>query len=214
MKNICSKATILILAIGLTACQSNQTQKKYTQAEIDSLRKAFQIYVEKKNQKFKNADWSPLKDKDKEQFGGLWYYPYQIEWRFKGPIHTYNPPDSITITGTGENDVRSALKYGYFQFNKDGQEHKLQIIKILSKNPSEEGHLFLGFWDETSGQSTYGGGRYINLEKAADGQYIVDFNYAYNPYCAYSDRYSCAIPPKENELSLAITAGEKAFNKH
>ncbi|NIU01421.1 MAG: DUF1684 domain-containing protein, partial [Nitrosopumilaceae archaeon] len=72
----------------------------------------------------------------------------------------------------------------------------------------------LGFTDKTSGDETYGGGRYIDLVEHDRNHYVIDFNKAYNPYCAYNPKYSCAIPPEENHLAIAVTAGEKIFKEH
>ncbi len=76
-------------------------------------------------------------------------------------------------------------------------------------------HLFLPFTDLTSGEESYGGGRYIDLETTGiiNNRLVIDFNKAYNPYCTYSDGYNCPIPPRENDLPVAIRAGEKAFAK-
>lgn len=71
--------------------------------------------------------------------------------------------------------------------------------------------LFVPFVDETSGKETYGSGRYLDLEQARGDDYVLDFNMAYNPYCAYNDDYVCPIPPRENKLPIEIRAGEKTY---
>jgi uncharacterized protein (DUF1684 family) len=89
-----------------------------------------------------------------------------------------------------------------------------QSKKLLEVNAAENG-LFIPFRDATSGTDTYGGGRYIDCEIPADGNLLlIDFNKAYNPYCAYNPRYSCVIPPEENRLDIRIEAGEKTFEGH
>jgi len=203
-----------LLAIYLSACSGNRTEPSYTAARVDSLHKAFAQYIEEKNKQFKTADWSPLKQEDKGHFKGLNYYPYDESFRFRGAIKRYDRPDSITVLGTREGDLRPALRFGYFEFQIDDKTQRLEIIKILPRHPGGSAHLFLGFWDATSGVDTYAGGRYVDIGENDQDSYVIDFNYAYNPYCAYNERYSCAIPPLENRLEIALTCGEKNFKDH
>jgi len=85
---------------------------------------------------------------------------------------------------------------------------------MIPKDTSREKYLFLGFTDQTTGKETYNTGRYIDLVELPDGDYVVDFNLAYNPYCAYNPRYTCAIPPSENKLPFKVRAGERIFKQH
>jgi uncharacterized protein (DUF1684 family) len=181
---------------------------------IDSVRFAFKQYCLEKDAEFKAASGSPLLPDDKEGFTHLNYFAYNGAWRFEGPLQVYKKPDSTTVLGSKEGDVRPALKYGYFDFTVEGKTYRLQVIRILPHRPGQGDYLFLGFRDLTNDEETYGGGRYIELQMKPDGRYVVDFNYAYNPYCAYNPRYSCAIPPAENSLPLRVPAGEKLFKKH
>lgn len=166
-----------------------------------------------KDSAFAHADWSPLLPEDKPRFSGLKYYPVDLSMRFEGPIVPYDSTIRDTIYGT-KGDLRPALKYGYFPFHYRGKEYRLQIYKILRDDPAANNYLFLGFTDATSGKETYGAGRYIDLTENRQNHYVVDFNLAYNPYCAYNPRYTCAIPPEENHLPFAVKAGEKIFKKH
>jgi len=205
---------LIFLLLGLSGCQTATKEKIYSAAQIDSLSNAFQVHLTNIETEFKNESWSPLTDEDKQLFKHINYYPYDISWRFEGPIQIYENPDSMIILGSKKGDERPALKYGYFHFEKDGKQNRLEIIKIFPTRPGHEAHLFLGFWDETSGNETYSGGRYVDIAENDDNFYTIDFNYSYNPYCAYSARYSCAVPPFENRLEIAITAGEKIFKEH
>ena len=105
------------------------------------------------------------------------------------------------------------VKYGEVYFSLLGKQFKLNIyqnIQLVQK-PGFEKHLFLPFTDLTNGDETYGGGRYIDLQ-IPDGDFImIDFNQCYNPYCAYNHRYSCPVPPKENNMDVLVKAGVKAF---
>lgn len=107
------------------------------------------------------------------------------------------------------------IKYAKLKFVIATDTLSLTLYKsiALASNPAYRTHLFLPFTDLTNGNSTYGGGRYIDTNTTAisNGQLTVDFNKAYNPYCAYSDGYRCPIPPAENDLPIAINAGEKTY---
>lgn len=102
-------------------------------------------------------------------------------------------------------------RYGYVYFTLNGERHQLTVYQNmgLRKNPGYEDYLFLPFRDATSGLETYGGGRYLDLRIPQGDTLVLNFNLAYNPYCAYSHRYSCPIPPKENTIKTPIKAGEQ-----
>ena len=107
------------------------------------------------------------------------------------------------------------IRYAKLTFDLNGKPVQLTLYKniALSANPAYKDYLFLPFTDQTNNKETYGGGRYIDLKATAivDGKIELDFNKAYNPYCAYSDGYRCPIPPEENDLQLEIKAGEKKY---
>jgi uncharacterized protein len=112
---------------------------------------------------------------------------------------------------SGERTNR-ARRYGYVQFKFNDSLHQLAVYQIYSLMSDEEteDYLFLPFRDKTNNETTYGGGRFMDLKIPQTGQFVfLDFNLAYNPYCAYSHRYSCTLPPVENTLQIPITAGEK-----
>lgn len=112
---------------------------------------------------------------------------------------------------TSSNETRTYRKYGTLQFVWNGIQTELiayQNIE-LSKKKEHKNYLLIPFKDATSGDDTYGGGRYLDFEIPTSETVFLDFNLAYNPYCAYSHRYSCPIPPKENHLEIKIDAGEK-----
>ena len=109
------------------------------------------------------------------------------------------------------------VKYGELHFVLNGQKQRLSVYRNLTLPaiPQYKNHLFLPFKDLTNTHESYGGGRYIDLEitDIRDAVYILDFNKAYNPYCAYSDGFNCPIPPQENHLPLRVEAGEMNFGK-
>lgn len=116
-----------------------------------------------------------------------------------------------TYDGTSKEFIR----YAQVNFTLHGQELQMVLYKniALAMNPAYKDLLFLPFTDQTNGKTSYGGGRYIDLKisEIKKKSLIIDFNKAYNPYCAYSDGYRCPVPPEENDLAIQIRAGEKAY---
>ena len=197
----------VVLFLSLVACGPERDAADAALAtEIDSHRS-------QKDSLFRVSPHSPIPEEERSDFAGLKYFPVDPELRFDGPIIRYDNPQPDTIVGT-KGDLRPALKYGYFPFIHDGEEYRLQVYKMIRDDPGADNYLFLGFTDRTTGNSTYGTGRYIDLTENPANYYRVDFNLAYNPYCAYNPRYSCAVPSPENPLDLAVTAGEKIYKAH
>jgi uncharacterized protein (DUF1684 family) len=153
---------------------------------------------------FKNHYQSPLSAEQKRSFTGLHYYPENPSLRLELPLEKEPLPQPVIIqTSTGE--VREYLHVGQVRFNVDGQEATLQVY--------DDGQgYFLPFVDATAPQETYGAGRYLEPHDLGNGSLIVDFNLAYNPYCAYNEQWSCPLPPNENRLKVRIEAGEKKLH--
>lgn len=169
-------------------------------SELTDFRKA-------KDRVFAWEHHSPLTAEQRQKFQGLDYFPEDSQLRFVLAIHELPEQDKKVIelvTTTGES--RQLLKWGTFTFTVDGEAATLTVYKGLDN----EG-LFLPFADATSGHESYGAGRYLDLLHLEDGRYLVDFNYSYNPYCAYNPHWSCPVPPAENRLRVPIRAGEKDF---
>jgi hypothetical protein len=159
-----------------------------------------------KDEWFKLSDNSPIPEEQRAAFQGLNYYPENTELRFTTQIEEFSSPEPITmITSTG--DTQEYLRWGRMRFMVEGQPAELTVYY------ASWGDYFVPFTDATSGSETYDAGRYMELEEQDDGMFLVDFNLAYNPYCAYSPAYSCPIPPAENRLSVPIRAGEKVYEK-
>jgi len=203
------KYLVMVIPFLILFSCSNK-QHSYTDDQVIQYKQDFEKYIKEKDDYCKSDD-SPLLKEDIPNFKGLHYFEYDPNFRFEGPIHIYENPDTVIIYGS-KKDERPSIKYGYFEFSFNENKHQLQIFKIFPKKPQQGDYLFLGFTDATSNKETYGGGRYVNLELNEENFYIVDFNYAYNPYCAYNPKYSCAIPSRENHLSIAIEAGEKKYH--
>ena len=154
---------------------------------------------------------SPLKESDLKN---LDFYPptahAKVEAKFRLTPEA-EPFDLPTYSGI----TRSYRKYGEANFTWEGDSAKLSIYQNMTflSNPVYKDYLFLPFKDLTNGNSTYGGGRYINISKADadDGTVTIDFNKSYNPWCAFSDGFNCPIPPAENHLPFDVRAGERQY---
>lgn len=161
---------------------------------------------------FANHPQSPLSSEQKRDFQSLSYYPYDRALRFEVEVEPVEDTERIDVEL--RDDGRIILRrVGRVGFRIDGQEASLSLYWIEGYG----GGLFLPFRDTTNGVETYGGGRYLlDTIKGADlgsagGRLMFDFNYAYNPSCAYDERWDCPLAPTENWLDFAVTAGEKAF---
>ncbi len=156
-----------------------------------------------KDEMFAHHPYSPLMPEQKRGFQGLNYFPENAELKLEVTVEEFPVKEGIEMqTSTG--DVQHYERFGKFRFVADGQEAELTVYQ------SENG-FFLPFVDTLAGNETYPAGRYLEPEPTKGGRFLVDFNLAYNPYCAYNENYSCPITPFENRLKLAIRAGEKLF---
>ena len=163
-------------------------------------------YRRRKDQDFKQGKDSPLPAELKVIFTGLEYYPINWNYRFEGPVQRYpNPPKIRMITTSGE--TRDAIKYGYIRFILKDKEFKLEVYRLLDLD--EKNLLFVPFIDANVGKETYPAGRYIDLIEKDDGLYMIDFNMAYNPSCAYGGKFPCPVTPAENRITVPVPAGEK-----
>ncbi len=157
----------------------------------------------------KNHPQSPLDPQQRRAFSGLNYYDDDEAFVFEVDV-TRLPNDELELsipTSTGDNQIYR--RWGTFKFSVDGQEARLTILSDRAGTD-----FFLPFRDATSGKETYGAGRYLDnhrpgLRRLGASRFEIDFNFAYNPYCAYSPYYSCPLPPAENWLKVPIRAGEK-----
>lgn len=148
-----------------------------------------------------------VKDSDSEvrrDFKGVDRFPVDPAWRILARWEPYDPPKVLKI-GNVLGQVSSEPLYGAIEFSYEGQSYELHA----SGKPSEG--LFLVFGDATNGDTTYGGGRFLSLDPPEDGTILVDFNRAYDPPCVFTPYATCPLPPDENELPFAVTAGEKMW---
>ena len=152
---------------------------------------------------------SPILQEHRKRFKGLVYYPIDPKFYFEVKLHRFSNPDVVEIQDTG-GQLRRFLKWGEFRFKVDGKACRLFAYKSAPREDS----LFVPFRDLTNGKETYGAGRYLDLYEERDRTnwgWVLDFNLAYNPYCAYSPHYVCPFVPPENWLDCEIRAGEKNY---
>ncbi|MCC3151607.1 DUF1684 domain-containing protein [Hymenobacter sp. BT770] len=164
-----------------------------------------------KNRSFRQSDSSPLSAEQKAQFDSLKYYPAQLSFVIPATVSRNATPDT-TLIQMSDNRAEKYLNWGTAKFEID---NKPQQLGIYLKATGQDSTLFIPFTDLTNGHETYGGGRYLDAAKPKlDATEIeLDFNQAYNPYCAYNNEYSCPVPPAANRLQVAIPAGEKSFHE-
>jgi len=152
---------------------------------------------------FRTSSHGPLTPAQQRDFAGLHYFPENPGLRMTLVVERFSEAPTIRMqTSTG--DVQAYQRFGRVSFNVDGEQASLTIYR------SEHGY-FLPFVDSLVGKETYGAGRYLEPEEQPGGTFLVDFNLAYNPYCAYNENWSCPITPAENRLKVPIRAGEKVY---
>ena len=161
------------------------------------------------NDFFKDASVSPLKKRDLKNFRGLDFFAYDSIYLVTAKL-TKTPKEKPFMMLTTTDMMVEYIKYGTVSFELLNNQYSLDIYKNL-EDPNERDNLFLPFLDDTNGNESYGGGRYINLDIPQVDNLIIDFNSAFNPYCVYDEKYSCPIVPRENYIPLEIKAGVKNF---
>jgi uncharacterized protein (DUF1684 family) len=158
-----------------------------------------------KDEFFASHPESPLTPEQKRTFQGLSYFPENPDLRLEVRVEEFAEGDEIQMqTTTG--GVQDYLRFGKFKFQVDGDEAELTIYA------SHHG-FFLPFADALAGEETYGAGRYLEPDHLGNDTFLVDFNLAYNPYCAYNEAWACPITPFENRVKVPIRAGEKIFHE-
>lgn len=183
----------------------------FAQTQFDA--KAVADFQKELNAHYADSTSSPLKKEDRINFQSLDFFPvdstYFLEAKF---IRTAKEKPFKMPTTTDRRPLY--VKYGELHFTLNGKKCHLNVYQNVefSKKPGYKDDLFLPFTDLTSGVESYGGGRYIDIKIQEGENWVVDFNQAYNPYCAYNEIYSCPIPPLENDLKVAIKAGVKKFH--
>jgi len=202
MKNILLS---LIAVILFSSCS-----KKKSSYEDDIKHFQYQLNIE-----FADAKKSPLTKEDIKSFKGLKFFEIDEAYKLEATLEL-TPNSPIFEMRTSDERLPLYRKYGIARFSLYGKKFELSVYQSqeLMTNSEYEDLLFLPFNDKTNGNLSYGGGRFLDLKlpsEDSNNTIVIDFNKAYNPYCAYSHKYSCPIPPSENNLSVTIKAGVKAY---
>ncbi len=162
-----------------------------------------EIFRAEKDDFFKTHRQSPLTPEQKKTFTGLEYFPENAALKFHIKVEPFAEQEPVEFQ-TSSGDIKHFTRYGKLKFIVEGQPAELTLYA------SEQG-FFLPFVDTLANKETYGAGRYLDPEPSPDGRVLIDFNYAYNPNCAYNPSWSCPLTPFENRLKGPIKAGEKIF---
>jgi hypothetical protein len=168
-------------------------------SELENFRKM-------KDDFFRHSPHSPLAPDQRASFAGLSYFPEHPDLNLKVEVQEF-PQKAEIVMQTSTGGVQRYERFGTFSFAVDGEQSRLTIYR------NENGY-FLPFVDAAAGKETYPAGRYLEPEPLPDGRFHVNFNLAYNPYCAYNELWSCPLTPPENRLKVPIRAGEKVFEGH
>ncbi len=161
-------------------------------------------YRKRRDSFFRSHPRSPLSAEQKKNFQGLRYFPENPDLNLVIQVERFEEPEDVPIdTTTG--DSQTFTRFGYFKFEVEGQE---VVLNIYSGGKG----YFLPFRDSLAGEETYKIGRYVEIKALGNDRFEVDFNMAYNPFCAYTDGFSCLITPEENHIDVPIRAGEKVFD--
>lgn len=170
-------------------------------------------WQKEQNAMFKDASKSPLKDRDRLNFKGLDFFQFDSAFVVKATLKRTPNTEWFKMKTTTSRESEERI-FGILTFQLKGKSFSLNVYqgKELMKDEDYKDYLFLPFIDNTNGDTTYGGGRYIDLRIPEGDTIEIDFNKAYNPYCAYNERYSCPIVPRENYLDTNIEAGVKKFH--
>lgn len=197
---------LTILALGLIALLYVTLFSDPTGADasVDPIRYRQELLTKRaeKDSKFRSGSDSPITDKT--QFKGLMYFAPDPAYRVTARLEPFADKTQKLVVSMSDGSEEVYEKFAHAVFRLNGETCRLLIVKV------DETYSIL-FRDLTSGKETYGGGRYLELDpkEMASTQAVLDFNTAYNPYCAYNPGYACPLPPAENKLPVAVRAGEQ-----
>lgn len=160
-------------------------------------------YRQNKDTYFKTDPHAPV---TRETFTGLRYFPVSKAYIVRASLKRVAPEPVLLLTSSGDEE----RYYSYAKATFKLAEQELSL-RLFARDDAMPERLFIPFKDTTNAHETYSAGRYLDIAHPKKATFMLDFNYAYNPYCAYSDRYRCPLPPRDNHLSVAIRAGERSY---
>jgi uncharacterized protein len=207
-KNLVRLMLVVASAFSFSIAFAQSDEDKLAMAQIAEHRK-------KQEDEFRDPEKSPLEKKDRKSFKGLHYFPVDLKYRVKARFVRNVKPEIFKMK-TSTTRLPDYSKYATVYFTIDGEAYSLEVYQSpdLIKLAQYEDYLFVPFTDKTNGHETYDVGRYLELRIPETDEIILDFNQCYNPYCSYSPRFSCPIPPAANDLPIEIKAGELKYKEH
>jgi len=177
--------------------------------EVETWRRALLRFRSQKDEFMRLDHDSPFSHSGQHEFPGLRYFEPDPAFRFEAKLRRDQTEASVMMT-TSKGTRQLFNKVGRFDLVVEGQPVQLHAYQSAER---EDPNLFIPFKDATSGKESYGAARYLDMKVEHDDNYLVDFNYAYDPYCAYNEGYVCPLPPPENWLKVSIRAGEKKYHE-
>ena len=197
-----------LLLLGALAGCGRQTPAAVSPADSLLIMREISDHRAAADEFFRSDPDSPFKRDTTAHFDRIKWYPPDVGLHFNLKLHPYNPAEEVTIYGT-KGEPRTMIKAGYFVVPLGRAEYRLNAYRT----PGEGNRLAVWFTDETTGKETYEVGRYLEVgDPDPAGLYTLDFNNAYNPYCAYSHLYSCAVPRLEDHIAFPVRAGELKYH--
>jgi uncharacterized protein len=192
---------VILAAVGymFTAAESPEAYVEKIEKERERQFKFIRFNVE-----------SPLTEAQKQSLQTLTFYDINPSYRLKARLLPIENKKVRQVPLT-DGSVEKYIEHSYAEFELNGQTNKVLLLQSVKETDMR--NFFLAFADETSGKETYGGGRFLNVRQDGKNSITIDFNLAYNPYCAYNPDYACPLPPKENIMTIAVEAGEKNYDK-
>jgi len=198
MKKIFAGLFIIVaLFFGWYSLQGGESESQYISRILEE-RAEKEVF-------FESSSESPFKN---QEFNGLEHFPPDLNFKVTARLIDLEERRIVTMV-TNDNKTKKYREWGLVEFELGGTINQLMIYEMMGG--PYRGTLFLPFADETSALTTYGGGRYLDVKKSGTKSILLDFNLAYNPYCAYAEGYSCSLPPPGNILDIPIEAGEKIY---
>jgi uncharacterized protein (DUF1684 family) len=221
--SIVGLAVLLILAAAINAC--SKTDVHPPSADLDSIGIVNDNLAHRAEADsfFRYADDSPFKRDTTIEYHGIKWFPIDVRFRSVSLLHRYAKPETVIVMGT-KGEERKQLRYGFFTIKVPGEYDQPIVLKLnvykFTPYDAKRYALYknvLSVWltDETSGKETYGVGRYVEVgdeNPDPDYWYVVDLNKCYNPYCAYSPMFSCAVPRKEDHIDIPLRVGEMKYH--
>jgi uncharacterized protein (DUF1684 family) len=215
---------LMLCALALATCTRRPALPHLTRADSLRIIEDNLAYRETKDDFFEHDPHSPFVRDTTIRYHGINWFPIDPAYCGESVLHTYANPETVLVMGT-KGETRRQLRYGYVEFPVPGRNNQPVMVRLnvykftpydrerYSRYPET---MSIWFTDSTTGHETYDVGRYIDAGDDLhdpDRRYVIDLNKAYNPYCAYSTMYSCAIPPKEDRVELALRVGEMKYHQ-